>query len=119
MEIECFHLISGTKASLKRLDMDYVDVLYCHRPDAATPIEETVRAMNHVIDKGWAFYWGTSEWSAQQITEAWSVANRLDLVGPIVEQPEYNLLSRHKVFSFFFFMMFAREKYVYMRDMSK
>jgi aryl-alcohol dehydrogenase-like predicted oxidoreductase len=99
--------------------MDYVDVLYCHRPDAATPIEETVRAMNHVIDKGWAFYWGTSEWSAQQITEAWSVANRLDLVGPIVEQPEYNLLSRHKVFSFFFFMMFAREKYVYMRDMSK
>ncbi|KZV34055.1 putative voltage-gated potassium channel subunit beta [Dorcoceras hygrometricum] len=53
--------------------------------------------MNYVIDKGWAYYWGTSEWSAQQITEAWSVAQRLDLVGPIVEQPEYNLFSRHKV----------------------
>ncbi|XP_019180726.1 PREDICTED: probable voltage-gated potassium channel subunit beta isoform X2 [Ipomoea nil] len=91
------HIVEGTKASLKRLDMDYVDLIYCHRPDTSTPIEETVRAMNYVIDKGWAFYWGTSEWSAQQITEAWSVAQRLDLVGPIVEQPEYNLLSRHKV----------------------
>lgn len=56
--------------------------------------------MNYVIDKGWAFYWGTSEWSAQQITEAWGVAQRLDLLGPIVEQPEYNLLSRHKVSPF-------------------
>ena len=91
------HIIEGTKASLKRLDMEYVDVIYCHRPDSSTPIEETVRAMNYVIDHGWAFYWGTSEWSAQQITEAWGVAERLDLVGPIVEQPEYNLLSRHKV----------------------
>lgn len=89
--------MEGTRASLKRLDMEYVDVIYCHRPDVSTPIEETVRAMNHVIDNGWAFYWGTSEWSSQQITEAWSVANRLDLVGPIVEQPEYNLLNRHKV----------------------
>lgn len=67
------------------------------RPDSSTPIEETVRAMNYVIDKGWAFYWGTSEWSAQQITEAWGIAQRLDMVGPIVEQPEYNLFSRHKV----------------------
>ncbi|KAK6772880.1 hypothetical protein RDI58_028118 [Solanum bulbocastanum] len=92
------HIIEGTKASLKRLDMDYVDLIYCHRPDTSTPIEETVRAMNYVIDKGWAFYWGTSEWSAQQITEAWGVAQRLDLVGPIVEQPEYNLLSRHKLY---------------------
>nr|TKR79716.1 putative voltage-gated potassium channel subunit beta [Populus alba] len=55
------HILEGTKASLKRLDMDYVDVIYCHRPDTFTPIEETVRAMNYVIDKGWAFYWGTSE----------------------------------------------------------
>ena len=93
------HIIEGTKGCLKRLDMDYVDVLYCHRPDSSTPIEETVRAMNFVIDKGWAFYWGTSEWSAQQITEACSVAQRLDLIGPVVEQPEYNLLSRHKVCS--------------------
>ncbi|TXG72517.1 hypothetical protein EZV62_001096 [Acer yangbiense] len=91
------HIVEGTKACLKRLDMDYVDLIYCHRPDSSTPIEETVRAMNYVIDKGWAFYWGTSEWSAQQITEAWGIADRLDLVGPIVEQPEYNLLSRHKV----------------------
>ncbi|KAI8566651.1 hypothetical protein RHMOL_Rhmol02G0058300 [Rhododendron molle] len=82
------HIVEGTKASLKRLDMDYVDVIYCHRPDVSTPIEETVRAMNWVIDNGWAFYWGTSEWSAQQITEAWGVAERLDLVGPVVEQPE-------------------------------
>ncbi|XP_075473484.1 putative voltage-gated potassium channel subunit beta [Primulina tabacum] len=74
------HIVEGTKNSLKRLDMEYVDVLYCHRPDIGTPIEETVRAMNHVIDKGWAYYWGTSEWSAQQITEAWGVAERLDLV---------------------------------------
>ncbi|XP_059292462.1 probable voltage-gated potassium channel subunit beta [Lycium ferocissimum] len=91
------HIIEGTKGSLKRLEMDYVDLIYCHRPDVCTPIEETVRAMNYVIDNGWAFYWGTSEWSAQQISEAWSVAQRLDLVGPIVEQPEYNLFSRHKV----------------------
>nr|CAD1830829.1 unnamed protein product [Ananas comosus var. bracteatus] len=91
------HLVEGARASLRRLDMDYVDILYCHRPDAATPVEETVRAMNHIIDRGWAFYWGTSEWSAQQITEACAVAARLDLVGPLVEQPEYNLLSRHKV----------------------
>jgi voltage-dependent potassium channel beta subunit len=91
------HIVEGLRGSLRRLDMDYVDVVYCHRPDASTPIEETVRAMNWVIDQGWAFYWGTSEWSAQQITEAWAVANRLDLVGPIVEQPEYNLFSRHKV----------------------
>ncbi|PUZ78249.1 hypothetical protein GQ55_1G438000 [Panicum hallii var. hallii] len=95
------HIVEGLKGSLKRLDMDYVDVVYCHRPDASTPIEETVRALNWVIDQGWAFYWGTSEWSAQQITEAWAVANRLDLVGPIVEQPEYNLFSRHKVESEF------------------
>ncbi|KAI4983097.1 probable voltage-gated potassium channel subunit beta [Hordeum vulgare subsp. vulgare] len=95
------HIVEGLKASLKRLDMEYVDVVYAHRPDATTPIEETVRAMNWVIDQGWAFYWGTSEWSAQQITEAWGVANRLDLVGPIVEQPEYNLFSRHKVESEF------------------
>ncbi|XP_059653537.1 probable voltage-gated potassium channel subunit beta [Cornus florida] len=91
------HIIEGTKASLKRLDMEYVDLIYCHRPDLETPMEETVRAMNYVIDHGWAFYWGTSEWSAQQITEAWGVARRLDLIGPIVEQPQYNLFHRHKV----------------------
>jgi voltage-dependent potassium channel beta subunit len=91
------HIIEGTKASLKRLDMDYVDLLYCHRPDTTTPIEETVRAMNWVIDHGYAFYWGTSEWSSQQITEAWEVATRLDMVGPAMEQPEYNMFTRSKV----------------------
>eukprot|EP00249_Psilotum_nudum_P008524 c21340_g1_i1 orf=450-1460(-) len=91
------HIIEGIKASLKRLDMEYVDVLFCHRADPSTPIEETVRAMNYVIDQGWAFYWGTSEWNARQVTEACEVANRLGLIGPTVEQPEYNLLAREKV----------------------
>ncbi|KAL2644085.1 hypothetical protein R1flu_011672 [Riccia fluitans] len=91
------HIVEGIKASLKRLEMEYVDLLYAHRPDTSTPIEETVRAMNWVIDHGYAFYWGTSEWTAQQITEAWDVAHRLDLIGPAMEQPEYNLLAREKV----------------------
>ncbi|CAI5990184.1 unnamed protein product [Closterium sp. NIES-65] len=91
------HIVEGVRASLRRLGMEYVDLLYCHRPDASTPIEETVRAMNHVIDKGWAFYWGTSEWSAAQITEACEVARRLNLIGPAMEQPEYNLIAREKV----------------------
>ena len=91
------HIIEGTQACLKRLQTEYVDVLFCHRPDTTTPIEETVRAMNYVIEKGWAFYWGTSEWDAQQITEAWEVAKRLHLIGPAVEQPQYNLLARDRV----------------------
>ncbi|BDA50125.1 Voltage-gated potassium channel subunit beta-1 [Coccomyxa sp. Obi] len=91
------HIIEGMKASLKRLQLDYVDLVFCHRPDTTTPIEETVRAMNFVIDQGWAFYWGTSEWTAQQITEAWAVADRLNLIGPAMEQPEYSLLQRQKV----------------------
>ncbi|GMF65719.1 unnamed protein product [Phytophthora lilii] len=91
------HIVEGTKASLKRLGFDYVDVLFCHRADAFTPIEETVRAMNFVIDQGWAFYWGTSSWSAAQIIEACEIADRLGLARPIVEQPEYNILERNKV----------------------
>ncbi|KAI5061157.1 hypothetical protein GOP47_0023662 [Adiantum capillus-veneris] len=91
------HIIEGLRASLKRLDMEYVDIVFCHRPDVSTPIEETVRAMNHVIQQGWAFYWGTSEWNATQITEAWEVCNRLGLIGPAAEQPEYNLFARDKV----------------------
>ena len=91
------HIIEGTQASLGRLGTDYVDLLFCHRPDLDTPIEETVRAMNHCIDRGWAFYWGTSEWSASQIQEAWDVAERLDLIGPTMEQPHYNLFERQKV----------------------
>ncbi|KAH7433191.1 hypothetical protein KP509_07G058500 [Ceratopteris richardii] len=91
------HIIEGILGSLQRLSMDYVDILFCHRPDVSTPIEETVRTMNYVIQQGWAFYWGTSEWDARQITEAWEVANRFNLIGPAVEQPEYNLFARHKV----------------------
>eukprot|EP00803_Ostreobium_quekettii_P003684 evm.model.scf_429.5 EVM.evm.TU.scf_429.5 scf_429:58700-61738(-) len=91
------HLIEGTKASLKRLQTDYVDVLFCHRPDPSTPIEETVRGMNYLLDKGYTFYWGTSEWSASQIMEACGIAKRLHLVPPIVEQPEYNMFTRKRV----------------------
>ncbi|OWZ09377.1 hypothetical protein PHMEG_00017929 [Phytophthora megakarya] len=71
------HIIEGTKASLKRLEQEYVDVIFCHRADSRTPIEETVRAMNYVINQGWAFYWGTSQWSSAQIIEACEVADRL------------------------------------------
>jgi voltage-dependent potassium channel beta subunit len=92
------HLIEGTKASLARMQVDYVDVLFAHRPDPVTPIEEIVRAMHHIIEtKGWAFYWGTSEWSAAQITEAVQIADRLGLHKPVVEQPEYNIFQRQKV----------------------
>ena len=78
--------------SLKRLGLDYVDVIYAHRPDRSTPMEETVRAFNHLIDTDKAFYWGTSEWNADEIMSAWRVADRLGLIGPIVEQPHYNML---------------------------
>ncbi|GAB1198380.1 hypothetical protein APSETT444_007699 [Aspergillus pseudonomiae] len=91
------HIIEGTRASLRRLKLDYVDIIYAHRPDRLTPMEETVRAFNFVIDQGWAFYWGTSEWSADEITEACGIAKSLGLVGPIVEQPLYNMLDRKKV----------------------
>lgn len=91
------HIVEGLRESLKRLQLDYVDVVFCHRADPDTPIEETVRAMNWVIDQGMAFYWGTSMWSAQQIEEAWQIAGRLGLMGPCVEQPHYNLFNRDKV----------------------
>ncbi|KAF5863360.1 hypothetical protein ETB97_010240 [Aspergillus alliaceus] len=91
------HIVEGTRASLRRLQLDYVDIIYAHRPDRLTPMEETVRAFNFVIDKGWAFYWGTSEWSADEISEACGIAKALGLVGPIVEQPLYNMLDRKKV----------------------
>jgi len=74
-----------------------VDLLYCHRPDRNTPIEETVRAMNYLINAGKAFYWGTSEWNAEEIAIAWQHANRLNLIGPVMEQPQYNMLARDKV----------------------
>ena len=91
------HVIEGTKASLVRLQLDYVDIVFAHRPDPTTPIEETVRAFNWVIDQGLAFYWGTSEWPAAAIEEAHAVAARLGLVGPAAEQPQYSLLHRSRV----------------------
>ena len=90
------YLIEGIDGSLKRLDMDYVDLLYCHRPDANTPIEETVRAMHDIIASGKALYWGTSEWEAADILEALNIAERHHLHKPIVEQPVYNLFEQHR-----------------------
>ncbi|KAL4523004.1 hypothetical protein Ndes2526B_g07813 [Nannochloris sp. 'desiccata'] len=91
------HIIEGLKDSLRRLNVDYVDVVFAHRPDPTTPIEETVRAFNWVIEQGWAFYWGTSEWPVEAIQEAHAIAERLNLIPPCVEQPQYNLLHRHRV----------------------
>lgn len=91
------HVIEGVNASLERLQLDYVDLVFCHRPDPDTPIEETVRAMNWLIDQGKAFYWGTSEWSAEQIMDAARIAEREHLVGPQMEQPQYHMLHRDRV----------------------
>jgi len=91
------HIIEGLNASLKRLQLDYVDVVFCHRYDPHTTVEEVVRAMNHVINQGKAFYWGTSEWTAEEIREAHGVADRLGLIGPTVEQPQCNMLHRDRV----------------------
>ncbi|KAJ3072026.1 hypothetical protein HDU98_004426 [Podochytrium sp. JEL0797] len=90
------HIIEGTKASLTRLQLEYVDLIYAHRPDPDTPMEETVRAFNWVIEKGWAFYWGTSEWSAEQLLDAHRVAEKLGMVGPLMEQPQYNMFHRER-----------------------
>ncbi|HDD55984.1 MAG TPA: voltage-dependent potassium channel subunit beta [Chloroflexi bacterium] len=91
------HIIEGLDASLGRMGLDYVDLVYAHRPDIHTPIEETVRAFNHVINQGKAFYWGTSEWSAQQIMEAYSIARQEHLIPPLMEQPQYNMFHRERV----------------------
>lgn len=91
------HIIEGIEASLARLQMEYVDLVFCHRPDPYTPVEETVRGMNYIINHGKAFYWGTSEWSAQQIMEAYAIARREHLIPPQMEQPEYNMFNRERV----------------------
>eukprot|EP00124_Ichthyophonus_hoferi_P000788 Ihof_evm15s32 gene=Ihof_evmTU15s32 len=88
------HIVEGVKNACKRMQIDYVDLVFCHRPDHITPIEETVRAMHHVIETGMAFYWGTSEWSAQQISEAIHHADRLGLHRPIMDQSQYNMFTR-------------------------
>lgn len=90
------HIIEGTNAALKRLQTDYIDLIFCHRPDVHTPIEETVRAMNLIINQGKAFYWGTSEWTAVQIMEAYQIARRENLIPPVMEQPQYNMFHRDR-----------------------
>jgi len=90
------HVIEGANAALKRMELDYVDLIFCHRPDPRTPIEETVRAMNYLLDTGKAFYWGTSEWSAEDIRTAHEIARREHLVGPAMEQPQYNMFHRER-----------------------
>jgi voltage-dependent potassium channel beta subunit len=91
------HVIEGCNAALKRLQVDYLDLYFCHRPDQQTPIEETVLAMNTLLQQGKILYWGTSEWSAAQIMEAIAVAKAYHLIGPSMEQPQYNLFERDKL----------------------
>lgn len=95
------YLLEGIDKSLERLELDYVDLVYCHRPDPETPIEETVWAMSDIVASGKALYWGTSEWSAAEVRSAWEIAARHHLRKPVVEQPEYNLFNRTKVESEF------------------
>lgn len=91
------HIKEGTEAALKRMQTDYVDLLFCHRPDLYTPIEETVWGMNQMIREGKALYWGTSEWSAEQIRKAYDFAKQEHLRPPLMEQPQYNMFHRDRV----------------------
>ncbi len=91
------HVTEACHAALRRLQVDHLDLYFCHRPDIDTPIEETVRAMHNLIQQGKVLYWGTSEWSAQQITEAHAVAREWRMTPPTMEQPQYNLFERQKV----------------------
>jgi len=98
---DCFlsrkHVVEGLKNSLKRLKLDYVDIVFAHRYDSFTSMEEICRAFDHVINRGWAFYWGTSEWEPSQIMEAFAVCEKLNLIKPVVEQCQYNMLWRERV----------------------
>ncbi|MBY0477412.1 MAG: aldo/keto reductase [Chitinophagaceae bacterium] len=91
------HITEACHEALQRLQVDYLDLYFCHRPDKNTPIEEVVWAMNHLIQQGKILYWGTSEWSGVEIMEAHRVARDYRLIGPTMEQPEYNLFHRHKM----------------------
>ncbi|MGH2552408.1 MAG: potassium channel beta subunit family protein [Chitinophagaceae bacterium] len=91
------HVIEACHEALQRLQVDYLDLYFCHRPDKGTPIEETVWAMHHLIQQGKILYWGTSEWSGVEIMEAHRVAHQYGLIGPSVEQPQYNLFERNKM----------------------
>ena len=91
------YLLDAIPASLERMGLDHLDLVYCHRADPDTPIEETVWAMSDAIDRGWALYWGTSEWTADEIRAAYEIAERHHLHKPVVEQPQYNMVSRRRV----------------------
>ncbi|MGD9211807.1 MAG: aldo/keto reductase, partial [Desulfobacteraceae bacterium] len=91
------HITDACHAALKRLRVDYLDLYFCHRPDPDTPIEETVRSMHNLVVQGKVLYWGTSEWSAQQIKDAHLVARQCHLTPPTMEQPQYNLFARDRV----------------------
>ncbi|HET9444202.1 MAG TPA: aldo/keto reductase [Acidimicrobiales bacterium] len=91
------YLLHAVDASLERFGLDFVDLLFCHRPDPETPVEETVWAMSEIVASGRALYWGTSEWSAEAVREAWEIADRHHLHKPAMEQPQYHLLARERV----------------------
>ena len=91
------YLLHAIDGSLRRMQLDHIDLVYCHRADPDTPIEETVRAMHDIIERGKALYWGTSEWTADEIRAAAAIAERHHLHKPVVEQPQYNLLHRQRV----------------------
>lgn len=91
------HVFEACHQAMKRLQVDYLDLYFCHRPDPEVPIEETVRVMTDLIQRGDVLYWGTSEWSAASIMEAYSVARQYNLIPPTMEQPQYNLLHRYRV----------------------
>ncbi|MEP7058119.1 MAG: aldo/keto reductase, partial [Caldimonas sp.] len=91
------YLMQAIDGSLARMGLDFIDLVYCHRPDPQTPVEETVWAMSDMIARGKALYWGTSEWSADEIRAAWNIAERHHLHKPVMEQPQYNLFHRKRV----------------------
>lgn len=91
------YLMQAIDGSLERFGLDFVDLVFCHRPDPNTPIEETVYAMSDIVESGKALYWGTSEWSAGEIRAAWEIADKRNLRKPVMEQPQYNLLNRTRV----------------------
>jgi aryl-alcohol dehydrogenase-like predicted oxidoreductase len=91
------YLMQAIDGSLARMQLDFIDLVYCHRPDPLTPIEETVHAMSDMITQGKALYWGTSEWSAAEIRAAWDIADKHHLHKPVMEQPQYNLFNRKRV----------------------
>jgi voltage-dependent potassium channel beta subunit len=90
------HVTEACEQAMKRLNVKYLDLFFCHRPDPETPVEETVWAMHHLIQQGKVLYWGTSEWSSDQIIEAHNIAERHHLIGPTMEQPQYNMLNRQR-----------------------